>query len=97
MTNTDEFIATSTNNDLWISSLDGKVKRKITTNRGNDNQPVYSPDGKFIAYRQMARPGFEADRQTLMLYDREKELSLILLKISTALLRKFYGYQILRR
>lgn len=72
VTNTDEFIATSTNNDLWISSLDGKVKRKITTNRGNDNQPVYSPDGKFIAYRQMARPGFEADRQTLMLYDREK-------------------------
>lgn len=72
VTNTDEFIATSTNNDLWISSLDGKVKTKITTNKGNDNQPVYSPDGKFIAYRQMARAGFEADRQTLMLYDREK-------------------------
>lgn len=72
VTNTDEFIATSTNNDLWISSLDGKVKRKITLNKGNDNQPVYSPDGKFIAYRQMARAGFEADRQTLMLYDREK-------------------------
>lgn len=72
VTNTDQFYATSTNNDLWISSIDGKVKRKITTNKGNDNQPVYSPDGKFIAYRQMARPGFEADRQTLMLYDREK-------------------------
>lgn len=72
VTNTDKMIAISTNNDLWISSLDGKVKRQVTTNKGNDNQPVYSPDGKFIAYRQMARPGFEADRQTLMLYDREK-------------------------
>lgn len=72
VTNTDKMIATSTNNDLWISTLDGTIKRKITTNRGNDNQPVYSPDGKFIAYRQMARAGFEADRLTLMLFDREK-------------------------
>lgn len=72
VTNTDQFYAISTNNDLWISSIDGKVKRKLTTNKGNDNQPIYSPDGKFIAYRQMARPGFEADKQTLMLYDREK-------------------------
>jgi len=72
VTNTDSFIATSTNNDLWISNLDGTMKRKITNNKGNDNQPVYSPDGKYIAYRQMARPGFEADRLTLMLYDREK-------------------------
>lgn len=69
--NADKMIAISTNNDLWISTLDGKVKRKITTNQGNDNQPVYSPDGKFIAYRQMARAGFEADRLTLMLYNRE--------------------------
>ncbi|MGB9663491.1 MAG: S9 family peptidase [Ignavibacteria bacterium] len=72
VTNTDKMLAISTNNDLWISTLDGKVKRKLTTNKGNDNQPVYSPDGKFIAYRQMIRPGFEADRQTLMLYDRDK-------------------------
>lgn len=72
VTNTDPILAISTNNDLWITTLDGKVKRKITTNRGNDNQPVYSPDGKYIAYRQMARAGFEADRQTLMIYDREK-------------------------
>lgn len=72
VTNTDKMIAISTNNDLWISTLDGKVKSKITTNQGNDNQPLYSPDGKFIAYRQMARAGFEADRLTLMLYDREK-------------------------
>ncbi len=70
VTNTDEIMAISTNNDLWLTTIDGKVKRKITTNSGNDNQPVYSPDGKYIAYRQMARAGFEADRQTLMLYDR---------------------------
>jgi len=70
-TNTDPVLAISTNNDLWVTTLDGKVKRKITINKGNDNQPVYSPNGKYIAYRQMARPGFEADKQTLMLFDRE--------------------------
>ena len=72
VTNTDDIVAISTNNDLWLSTLDGKFKRKITSNKGNDNQPVYSPDSKYIAYRQMSRPGFEADRQTLMIYDREK-------------------------
>lgn len=72
VTNTNYIVAISTNNDLWLSTLDGKFKRKITSNKGNDNQPVYSPDGKYIAYRQMSRPGFEADRQTLMIYDREK-------------------------
>lgn len=72
VTNTDDMLAISTNNDLWLSTLDGRFKRKITNNKGNDNQPIYSPDGKYIAYRQMSRPGFEADRQTLMIYDREK-------------------------
>ena len=32
--------------------------------------PVYSPDGKTIAYRAMARPGFESDRYRIKLYDR---------------------------
>lgn len=71
-TNTDKFLAISTNNDIWLTSIEGKVKRQLTTNKGNDNQPVYSPDGKYLVYRQMARPGFESDRKTLMLYDREK-------------------------
>lgn len=71
VTNTDRVLATSTNNDLWLTYFDGKAKRQLTSNKGNDNQPVYSPNGKYIAYRQMARAGFEADRQTLMLFDRE--------------------------
>ncbi len=71
VTNKDKMLAISTNNDLWLTYFDGKAKRQLTGNKGNDNQPVYSPNGKYIAYRQMARAGFEADRQTLMLYDRE--------------------------
>jgi dipeptidyl aminopeptidase/acylaminoacyl peptidase len=59
-----------TNNDLFISSIQGGDITKITENRANDNSPHYSPDSRYIAYRAMKRPGFEADRYCLMLYDR---------------------------
>jgi dipeptidyl aminopeptidase/acylaminoacyl peptidase len=69
--NPDSFPAASTNNDLYVMSLPGGAPVPITaSNRGNDNNPRYSPDGRFIAYRSMPRPGFEADRTRLMLYDR---------------------------
>ncbi|MGB9591183.1 MAG: prolyl oligopeptidase family serine peptidase, partial [Candidatus Kryptoniota bacterium] len=68
--NTDKMIAVSTNNDLFTVSLNGGVSRRITTNKGNDNQPIYSPDGRYIAYRAQLTPGFESDRERLMLYDR---------------------------
>jgi dipeptidyl aminopeptidase/acylaminoacyl peptidase len=69
--NTDPMVAISTNNDLFILPVTGGEKKRITTNKANDNQPVYSPDGKYIAYRAMARPMFEADQYDLMLYDRK--------------------------
>lgn len=60
-----------TNNDLFVSSIQDGDIIKITENRANDNSPHYSPDGRYIAYRAMKRPGFEADRYCLMLYDRK--------------------------
>jgi dipeptidyl aminopeptidase/acylaminoacyl peptidase len=63
-------LALGTNNDIFITSIDGGEIRQITTNRANDNQPVYSPDGKYITYRAMARPGYESDKEDLILYDR---------------------------
>ena len=72
--NTDPMIAISTNNDIFTVSLqDGKPvgeAKRITDNKANDNQPVYSPDGKYIAYRAMKRPGFEADKYDIIVYDR---------------------------
>ena len=64
-----------TNNDVFINSLDGKNLIRITDNRANDNGIAYSPDGRFLAYRAMARPGFEADRYQLMLFDRKQGAS----------------------
>jgi dipeptidyl aminopeptidase/acylaminoacyl peptidase len=69
--NHDEMEATSTNADLWIVSVDGKTSKKITDNPAGDWTPLYSPDGKYIAYRSQVRPGYESDRFRLMLYDRK--------------------------
>jgi dipeptidyl aminopeptidase/acylaminoacyl peptidase len=70
--NIDEVEATSTNNEIFIVPMAGGTPKKISTSPGNDNTPVYSPDGKRIAWRSMARAGFEADKQSLIIYDRER-------------------------
>lgn len=69
--NEDPVVAISTNNDIFVVPVAGGERKKITESRANDNQPVYSPDGGYIAYHAMARPGFEADQYDLMLYDRK--------------------------
>lgn len=74
--NQDKVLATSTNNDVFIINVDDIKKdeptpfKKISKSLGNDNQPVYSPNGNYIAFRSMARAGFEADKQSLMIYNR---------------------------
>jgi len=64
--------AWSTNLDVYIVPIDGGRPKCITEeNRAADSQPVYSPDGKKIAYLAMSRPGFESDRRRIKVYDRE--------------------------
>ena len=56
--------AWSTDLDLFQVSLDGKGApiKLTTTNRATDMSPVFSPDGKQLAYLAMSRPKFEADK-----------------------------------
>jgi dipeptidyl aminopeptidase/acylaminoacyl peptidase len=68
--NHDEVEAISTNNDLFIVPIAGGPSKKITTNPASDSSPLYSPDGKYIAYRAQFRAGYESDRFRLMLYER---------------------------
>jgi len=68
--NIDEVQATSTNSDIFIVPVTGGTPKKITTNPGSDSTPLYSPDGKYIAYRSQLRGGYESDRFRLMLYER---------------------------
>ncbi len=60
----------STNADLFIVPLAGGEARRITTRRGADTSPKYSPDGRWIAWRSQARAGYESDLWELWLYDR---------------------------
>ncbi|MBZ5666151.1 MAG: S9 family peptidase [Acidobacteriia bacterium] len=77
--NHDKVEATSTNNDLWIVPVNNGatgappvLPKNITAdNPASDSTPLYSPDGKYIAYRAQQRPGYESDRFRLMLYDRK--------------------------
>ncbi len=54
---------TSTNLDIWQSRLDGTAPVNLTAaNRATDRAPAASPDGQWLAYAAMARPGYESDR-----------------------------------
>jgi dipeptidyl aminopeptidase/acylaminoacyl peptidase len=71
--NHDKNEAASTNNDLWIVPVGGGPAKNITAdNPASDSTPLYSPDGRYIAYRAQQRPGYESDQFRLMLYDRKK-------------------------
>ena len=69
--NIEEFEATSTNNDIFIIPITGGTPKKISTSPGNDNTPLYSPDGKYVAWKSMPSGGFEADKSRLFVQDRE--------------------------
>jgi dipeptidyl aminopeptidase/acylaminoacyl peptidase len=63
--------AWSTDVNVYTVPVSGGEPTVITAaNRGADQNPVYSPDGRFIAYASQERAGFESDRWRLMFYDR---------------------------
>lgn len=61
----------STNFDLYQAPITGGSGRTNLTDDNDawDTGPVFSPDGRTMAYRAMSRPGFEADRWRIMLRD----------------------------
>jgi dipeptidyl aminopeptidase/acylaminoacyl peptidase len=67
----DEVEATSTNNEIFIVPMAGGAAKKISTSPGSDATPLYSPDGKYLAWRSQARTGFEADKWRLFVQDRQ--------------------------
>jgi dipeptidyl aminopeptidase/acylaminoacyl peptidase len=75
--NIDEVEGTSTNNEILIVPItagnrqSGSDPKKISTGPGNDSTPLYSPDGRYIAWRSQARAGFESDKWRLLVQDRQ--------------------------
>jgi dipeptidyl aminopeptidase/acylaminoacyl peptidase len=68
--NADPEPAVSTNSDLWVVPIAGGPAVKITSNPAADNSPAYSPNGRYLAWRAQARPGYESDRWRLTVLER---------------------------
>jgi dipeptidyl aminopeptidase/acylaminoacyl peptidase len=79
--NHDEVEATSTNNDLFTVPVDfepdassalvlARTRNITAENKAADETPLYSADGRSLAYRAQTRPGYESDRWRLIVYDR---------------------------
>ena len=63
--------AWSTDLNLYAVQAGGSRPVVITgANKGADQNPVYSPDGRFLLYASQKRAGFESDRWRLMVYSR---------------------------
>ena len=72
--------AWTTDVNLYVVNSGGGAPELITgANKGADQNPVYSPDGRWIVYQSQRRARFESDRWRLMQFDRQSKRSLELL------------------
>lgn len=62
--------ATNTNNDIFSVFTKGGEAQQVTRTQGNDHCPQYAPSGRMLAFLSMARAGFEADRNVLMVREQ---------------------------
>jgi dipeptidyl aminopeptidase/acylaminoacyl peptidase len=62
----------STNSDLYQFNIEtGKTINLTSGMMGYDMNPVFSPDGRFLAWESMERDGYEADKIRLFILDFE--------------------------
>jgi dipeptidyl aminopeptidase/acylaminoacyl peptidase len=62
--------ATSTNSDILVYDLQKFTIQNLTEeNKGYDINPSFSPDGNYMIWLSMQTPGYEADKNRLMLLD----------------------------
>ena len=73
--------ATSTNNDIFAIAPDATAadaKNLTASNAAYDGSPRYSPDGRWLAYRAQAQPGYESDLFRLAVLDRQTGASRVI-------------------
>jgi dipeptidyl aminopeptidase/acylaminoacyl peptidase len=66
----DEQQSISTNTDILTVPIEGGEVKKLVAGPGAERSPLYSPDGKMLAFRSQARAGYESDRWRLGIVDR---------------------------
>jgi len=63
-------VADNTHVEIEVMASEGEGLHGVTPGQGVANTPRFSPDGQWLAYLSLERPGFEADRSRLMLLHR---------------------------
>ncbi|WP_085283306.1 S9 family peptidase [Colwellia chukchiensis] len=64
--------AWTTNFDIFEVDLSNHTLSNLTAeNTAWDAKPVYSPNGRYLAYKAMSVPGYESDKFTLMIRDNQ--------------------------
>jgi len=64
--------AKSTNSDIYLYDIETRITKNLTDfNPGYDKYPVFSPNGKYMAWVSMETPGFESDKERIMILDLE--------------------------
>ncbi len=62
----------STNSEIYLFNIEtGKTINFTSGMMGYDQNPVFSPDGKYLAWESMERDGYEADKNRLFVADLE--------------------------
>ncbi len=65
----DEY-AVSTDADIYLYDVaTGETTNMTGEMNGYDKYPAFSPDGRYMAWQSMETPGYEADKERLMLMD----------------------------
>lgn len=69
--------AVSTNTDIYQYDLEsGKTTNLTVGNFGYDTHPLYSPDGKTLAWLRMKRDGYESDKNDIVVSMNGMEMNL---------------------
>lgn len=62
----------STNSDIYLYDLESEQTKNLTEGiLGYDKAPVFSPDGRTMAWTSMERDGYESDKNRLFVMDLE--------------------------
>ncbi|OFX47736.1 MAG: peptidase S9 [Bacteroidetes bacterium GWA2_30_7] len=64
--------ALSTNSDIYIYNIEKGITENITVGMlGYDKNPVFSNNGKYLAWQSMETPGYESDKDRLFIMNLE--------------------------
>ena len=64
-----DYKAPEVNPTISLRYQEVNAKENLKNNVGYDQNPKFSPDGKYVAWLSMERDGYEADRNRLCIYD----------------------------